>query len=63
MKTQRIFSENATYQMFEVLQTNRNKRSRHGTFLVEGVRNINQALSNGWLIKSFIYSFEKELSA
>ena len=59
---QRIYSKNATYQKFEVLQTNRNKRHRYNEFLIEGVRNINEAIKNNWEIVSFIYSFEANLS-
>ncbi|MCL2462451.1 MAG: hypothetical protein FWF44_07275 [Defluviitaleaceae bacterium] len=62
METVRIYSENATYQMFEVLKTNRNKRYKYKSFFVEGVRNINLAVKNGWRIQSFLCSFERELS-
>lgn len=61
MKTS-IYSKNATYQKFEVLKSNRNKRYRYGEFFVEGVRNINQAIQNGWRIVSFLYSGERRLS-
>jgi len=62
MNTTRIYSSNATYQMFEVLKANRNKRHRHGLFLVEGVKCINEALRAGWRVQSFLYSFERPLS-
>jgi TrmH family RNA methyltransferase len=62
MHIEHILSRNAAYQKFQVLKTNRNKRHKYGEFLVEGVRNINQAVKNGWIISSFIYSKEKELS-
>ena len=62
MNTKRIYSENATYQMFQVLKTNRNKRHRLGVFLVEGVKGINEALLGGWRVQSFLYSFERPLS-
>ena len=55
-------SKNAAYQKFEVLRTNRNKRYRYGEFLVEGVRNINQAIRNGWQFTSLLYSPETPLS-
>ena len=61
-KVQRIHSKNATYQKFEVLQTNRNKRHRYKEFIIEGVRNINEAIKNNWEIVSFVYSFEENLS-
>ena len=57
-----IFSKNAAYQKFEVLKSNRNKRHRYGEFIVEGVRNINEAVKNGWHINSFIYSQNRQLS-
>jgi len=61
--TQKIFTKNAAYQKFEVLKTNRNKRYKYGEFLVEGVRNINQAVKNNWRINSFVYSGERNLSS
>lgn len=62
MTTQKIFSKNAIYQKFEVLKTNRNKRYKYYEFFVEGVRNINEAVKNGWHICSFLYTREKPLS-
>ena len=59
---QRVYTKNAAYQKFEVLKTNRNKRYRYYEFFVEGVRNINQAVQNGWEISSFLYDGEKPLS-
>lgn len=50
-----IYSKNSTYQKFEVLKTNRNKRYRYNEFLVEGVRSLNEAVQNHWKIKSFLY--------
>lgn len=63
VKTQKLFAKNAAYQKFEVLKTNRNKRYKYHEFIVEGVRNINEAVKNGWQIHSFIYSSEKPLSS
>ncbi len=62
MKKKRISSKNADYQKFEVLKANRNKRHRYGEFFVEGVRNLNEAVKNGWEIVSFLYSPEQGLS-
>lgn len=62
MKALRIFSKNAQYQKFEVLKTNRNKRFKYNEFFVEGVRNINEAIKNNWIITAFLYSFEDKLS-
>jgi len=58
----RIYSENADFQRFEVLKTNRNKRHKYGAFLVEGVKGLNEALRNNWQVQSFLYSFERPLS-
>lgn len=62
MKVSKIYSKNAVYQKFEVLKSNRNKRYKYNEFLVEGVRNINEAIRNHWEIASFIYSGENKLS-
>ncbi len=56
MKVTKIHSKNAAYQKLEVLSTNRNKRYKYYEFLVEGVRNINEAIGNGWEIVSLIYA-------
>lgn len=57
-----IYSRDAAFQKFQVLRGNRNKRHRYGQFLVEGVRNLNQAAACGWDIASFIYPRDRELS-
>ncbi len=58
----KIFSENAQFQIFDALKRNREKRSKLQSFIVEGVRNINNAVKYGWNIQSFIYSSEHGLS-
>ena len=55
VKETKIYSKNSTFQKFEVLKTNRNKRYRYNEFLVEGVRSLNEAVKNHWKIKSFLY--------
>lgn len=62
MRTEKINSRSAAFQKFEVLKTNRNKRFKYGEFFVEGVRNINNAVENGWEIVSFLYDAERKLS-
>nr|WP_294489216.1 TrmH family RNA methyltransferase [uncultured Anaerosporobacter sp.] len=62
MRTERVITKNATYQKFEVLKNNRNKRYKYQEFLVEGVRNINEAVIKGWNIKSFLYVNDNNLS-
>lgn len=65
MKSQivRAYSENATFQHFETLRRNREKRHRHREFLLEGVRPINLALEYGWDIKGWLYCPERRLSS
>lgn len=58
----KIYSENADFQQIETLRRNRIKRNRSATFFVEGVRAINQALSNRWPIHAFVYTREGRLS-
>jgi TrmH family RNA methyltransferase len=62
MKIEKVLTKNSTYQKFEVLKSNRNKRFKYQEFFVEGVRNIDEAIKNGWNIKSFLYSNENKLS-
>lgn len=58
----KIYSKNADYQRFEVLKTNRPKRTHYGVFLCEGVRNINEAVANRWEIESFLFPMDVKLS-
>lgn len=60
--TKDIYSRGVEFQKFQVLKTNRNKRHRYGEFFAEGVRNINQALENGWQIASFLFAQDRPLS-
>ena len=62
MENQKIVTKNAAWQKLEVLKTNRNKRHRYGEFLVEGVRNINEAVAKGWPIAAWIYAQGRPLS-
>lgn len=55
MKETFIVAKDSTYQKFEVLKNNRNKRYKYNEFLVEGVRSLKEAVTNKWNIKSFIY--------
>jgi TrmH family RNA methyltransferase len=57
-----ISTQNAAFQKFEVLLTNRNKRHRYNQFLAEGVRGINQAIQNHWHIHAFLYAQQARLS-
>lgn len=57
----RVTVRNNIFQHVQVLQNNRKKRSMYREFVVEGVRNINEAVKNGWNIKAFLCK-EGELS-
>ncbi len=61
-KTIRISSENDDFQYLEALRRNRAKRHRAGEFVVEGVRQLNQAMANGWTVNAFLYSPDRPLS-
>ena len=54
-----IRAKDAAWQKLEVLKTNRNKRYHYGEFLVEGVRNLNEARRFGWTFSSLIYPAER----
>lgn len=54
MVCEEIRTKNNIYQHLYVLKTNRNKRHRYGEFLVEGVRNINEAVNGGRKIKAHL---------
>lgn len=57
-----IHSENATFQILHALKHNRNKRHKQNTFLVEGVRLINELIKSDWHIKALLYAQDKPLS-
>jgi len=59
----RILSADNTFQHAEVLKRNRQKRAQYKEFFVEGVKNINQAIGNGWKISSFFIEDRRELSS
>ena len=59
MTEKKLYGKNSTYQQIEVLKTNRNKRHRQNCFLVEGVRSLNEAVKNGWRIRSLVYCPEQ----
>ena len=58
----RISSRNATFQQWQALLTNRQKRQRAGEFLVQGVRPITLAIQHGWPLRALIYDAERALS-
>jgi TrmH family RNA methyltransferase len=50
--TRRIASANAEFQVLTALATNRQTRNRENAFIVQGVRNIDAALAQGWTIRA-----------
>ncbi|HKM34067.1 MAG TPA: TrmH family RNA methyltransferase [Lachnospiraceae bacterium] len=62
IKEEMVTTQNNVFQKFIVLKTNRNKRFKYREFIVEGVRNIKEAIQNDWEIESFIFSSELGLS-
>jgi TrmH family RNA methyltransferase len=61
-KTLRITTRNASFQQWQALLTNRNKRQRLGEFLVQGVRPLTLAVEHGWEIRALLYPDRKALS-
>ena len=55
MKVVQLCNRDNAFQRFDELKRNRNKRYKYNEFLVEGVRSLNEAVKNGWRIKSFLY--------
>jgi TrmH family RNA methyltransferase len=51
----RVSSRNATFQRWQVLLTNRAKRTRAGELLVQGVRPITVAVEQGWTIRALLH--------
>ncbi len=51
----RVTSQNATFQQWQSLLTNRTKRLRLGEFLVQGVRPITQAVAHGCRVRALLH--------
>ena len=54
MSDLRITRENARFQQWEALLTNRSKRHRAREFLVQGVRPITRAVADGWTVRALL---------
>ncbi|HSU03603.1 MAG TPA: TrmH family RNA methyltransferase [Nocardioides sp.] len=54
MNELRITRENARFQQWEALLTNRSKRHRNREFLVQGVRPITRAVEGGWTVRALL---------
>jgi TrmH family RNA methyltransferase len=50
-------------QLLEATRTNRQKRAAQGRFVVEGVRNIDAALANGWPVHAVLSPIGTQLSS
>jgi TrmH family RNA methyltransferase len=59
----RIGRRNSTYQVLESLTSNRQKRQKTGSFMVEGVQPLTMALRHGWTFAAVIYQGGRPLSA
>jgi tRNA G18 (ribose-2'-O)-methylase SpoU len=59
----RIGRDNSTLQALRGLRTNRSRRHRTGTFIVEGVEPVTSAVNNGWECEAVIYESGKSLSS
>ncbi len=51
----KITVENATFQQFQALRTNRKKRTKLGLFLVESVKAINLVIERNWPVHAVLY--------
>ncbi len=59
----RVSSRNATFQLWQVLLTNRVKRTRAGELLVQGVRPITVAVEQGWTVRALLHDGRDRRSA
>lgn len=62
-RTERILSENATFQRLFALRSSRQQRRRQRAFLVEGVRQIDRAIAHGWEIRALLYPLDTRRSS
>ena len=60
---QRVTSQNATFQQWQALLTNRAKRLRSREFLVQDVRSITQAVRHGWTIRALLRDDDRDRAA
>src|SRR4051812_13257688 len=58
-----VSTRNSAYQVLETLRSNRQKRHRTRTFLLEGVQPITRALEYGWAFDAVIYAQHARLSS
>lgn len=58
----KVFKRDNFFQRAEVIKRNREKRTRSGQFLVEGVAQISIAVKNNWGVAALLYSSGRPLS-
>ncbi|MDQ4037732.1 MAG: rRNA methyltransferase [Actinomycetota bacterium] len=58
----RVTSRNASFQQWQALLTNRNKRQRAREFLVQGVRPITLAVERNWPVHALLYDADRPMS-
>ena len=63
INARRVASRDATFQQWQSLLTNRNKRLRAGEFLVQGVRPLSLAVEHGWTIRALLHDGRPSPSA
>ncbi|MFN9938264.1 MAG: hypothetical protein ACK56I_02210, partial [bacterium] len=61
-KTRKILKQDNFFQRAEVIKRNREKRTRNGQFLIEGVAQISLAVKNGWQIAALLFASGRSLS-
>jgi tRNA G18 (ribose-2'-O)-methylase SpoU len=59
----RVTSRDATFQLWQVLLTNRAKRTRAGELLVQGVRPLTVAVEQGWTVRALLHDGRGRRSA
>jgi TrmH family RNA methyltransferase len=63
MSTPVISTRNARFQQWQALLGNRTKRHRAGAFVVQGVRPISLAATNGWTFEMLLHPADRPLSS
>jgi tRNA G18 (ribose-2'-O)-methylase SpoU len=61
-RSRKILKQDNFFQRAEVIKRNREKRTRNGQFLVEGVAQISLAVKNGWQIAALLFASGRSLS-
>jgi tRNA G18 (ribose-2'-O)-methylase SpoU len=58
-----LYKQDNFFQRAEVIKRNREKRTQHGQFLLEGVAQISIAVKHGWSIHAFLHALDRPLSS